>query len=134
MTIADLSSFVLAQLVAAGVDGVDGVVRRDGGSKGAVATFGGSSPVDGIRIRIVAGQLRHVRVDVVVAYGVRIDDVADDVRREVRRTLTESLSAESPSPMVTDQLTIDVNATDIEVVEHEADSLGELDSVRTVGS
>lgn len=74
-----------------------------------MATFGGATPVEGVKIRQSHGRPSHVRVEIVVRYGVRIAEVAERVRRNVEEGFADIV----PSS----ELTIDVNVSDVDITE-----------------
>lgn len=93
----------MARLVAATAQEVPDVLDLHGGLLGEVATYGENGPVRGVRIqRTPPG----VRLHAVMRFGVRLDEVADEVRRRV----SEALTAQAPAFA---DATVDVHVVDV---------------------
>lgn len=103
MTEPIVSSAVVARLAAAAAREVPDVLGFHGGRLGEVATYGQEDPVRGVRVQRTPPR---VRLDTVMRFGARLDEVADEVRRRVRTTLAAQV------PAFVDA-TVDVHVVDV---------------------
>lgn len=80
-----LPAVAVARLVAASALEVPDVVGFHGGAVGEIATYGGGTRVRGVRI--YGPPNPRIRLRLIVRFGARLDDLAEDVRQRIRAAL-----------------------------------------------
>lgn len=85
MAVDGLSVVAVARLAAAAALEAPGVLGFHGGAVGELATYGQGGPIRGVRV--VDRPEPRIRVHLIVRFGVRLDNLAQDVRTRVREAL-----------------------------------------------
>ncbi|CAN5737398.1 hypothetical protein BH23ACT2_BH23ACT2_16340 [soil metagenome] len=101
---------VLAELVRAAALGVAGVVGVGSAPRRPVATHGPGRRVDGVEVRRSPSE-GQVAVHVTVAFGTRVPELAEDLRRQVVVAMSEATG--------TAQWRVDVHVADLSVTSGE---------------
>ncbi len=102
------STPTVARIAAAAASQVRGVVALHGGALGEIATYGSGGPVPGIRVRRPPDA--GLRVHLVARFGVRLDELADEVRARVRDALADEAPQFADAP-------VDVHVADVRLDE-----------------
>lgn len=114
MAAAGLSDVALARMTAEAALGVPDVLGLHGGAVGEIATYGEGARVRGIRVHRRPDP--RIRLHLIVRYGCRIGEVAEEVRASLRKAL------ETDAPEFSRGV-IDVYVADVRA-DHDAPPVG----------